>query len=49
MHGGKSPGPPKGNRNARKHGIYSAEAMAERREIAALVKAMRGLIDRASK
>jgi hypothetical protein len=24
MHGGMSPGAPKGNRNARKHGLYSA-------------------------
>ena len=27
MHGGTSPGTPKGNRNAWKHGYYSAEAM----------------------
>jgi len=25
MHGGKSTGAPKGNRNAWKHGLYSAE------------------------
>ena len=28
MHGGTNPGPPKGNRNAWKHGGRSAEAMA---------------------
>ncbi len=28
MHSGKSPGAPKGNRNAFKYGLYSAEAMA---------------------
>ena len=33
MHGGKFPGAPKGNRNARKHGRYSAEAIALRRLI----------------
>lgn len=28
MHGGTNPGAPKGNRNARKHGAYSAKAKA---------------------
>ena len=28
MHGGKSPGAPRGNGNARKHGLYTAEAIA---------------------
>jgi uncharacterized protein YjcR len=31
LHGGKSPGPPKGNRNALKHGYYTREAIAERK------------------
>ena len=31
MHGGTNPGPPKGNRNAWKHGGRSAEAMAASR------------------
>jgi hypothetical protein len=43
MHGGLSPGAPKGNRNAFKHGRYSAEALASRREVAALIRAMRAL------
>jgi hypothetical protein len=43
MHGGTSPGPPKGNRNAFKHGRYTAEAMAGRREIRELIRAMRAL------
>jgi hypothetical protein len=43
MHGGKSPGAPRGNRNAFKHGRYSAEAIATRREIATLVRAMKAL------
>jgi uncharacterized protein (DUF2336 family) len=30
MHGGKAPGAPLGNSNARRHGQYSAEAIAQR-------------------
>ena len=44
MHGGPSPGAPKGNRNALKHGRYTAQAMERRREIAALLRAMRALV-----
>ena len=40
MHGGKSPGAPAGNNNARKHGRYTAEAIAERRELAELIRSM---------
>jgi len=36
-------GAPKGNRNAFKHGRYSGEAVTRRREVAALVRAMRAL------
>jgi hypothetical protein len=43
MHGGKSPGAPNGNRNAFKHGLYTAEAIARRREISALIRAMNAL------
>jgi hypothetical protein len=43
MHGGRSPGAPKGNRNAFKHGRYTVEAIASRREVAALINAMRAL------
>ena len=43
MHGGPSPGAPKGNRNALKYGRYTAQAMERRREIAALLRAMRAL------
>ena len=43
LHGGLSPGAPKGNRNAFKHGRYTAEAVASRREVAALIRAMRAL------
>jgi len=41
---GPSPGAPKGNRNALKHGRYTAQAMEHRREIAALLRAMRALV-----
>jgi hypothetical protein len=34
MHGGPSPGAPKGNKNALKHGLYAAEAIALRRLLA---------------
>ena len=44
MHGGLSPGAPKGNRNAFKHGRYIVETIARRRELAALVRAMRALV-----
>ena len=45
LHGGLSPGAPKGNKNALKHGRYTAEALASRREVAALIRAMRALAD----
>ena len=44
MHGGKSPGAPRGNSNALKHGRYSTAAIAERRELAALIRSMRRLV-----
>ena len=44
MHGGRSPGAPKGNRRAVKAGRYTAETKARRREIAALLRNMRALI-----
>jgi hypothetical protein len=45
MHGGKAPGAPKGNSRALKHGRYTAEAIGERRELMALLRSMKGLID----
>jgi hypothetical protein len=33
IHGGRSPGAPKGNKNAFKHGRYTAEALAEKKYI----------------
>jgi hypothetical protein len=42
MHGGADGGgAPEGNRNALKHGHYTAEAVAQRREVAALIRACR--------
>lgn len=47
MHGGKAPGAAKGNRNALKHGRYTAEAIAERRELVALLRDLKGLVEQA--
>jgi hypothetical protein len=42
MHGGTDGiGAPEGNHNALKHGRYTAEAIARRREVAALIRACR--------
>jgi hypothetical protein len=41
MHGGPSPGAPKGNQNALKHGRYSAGSIMERRRFAVLIREMR--------
>jgi hypothetical protein len=38
MHGGASTGAPKGNKNALRHGRYSAEAIARRRAISLLIR-----------
>lgn len=38
MHGGSATGAPKGNKNALKHGRYSAEAVSMRRELKALLR-----------
>jgi len=46
MHGGAAgSGAPRRNRNARKHGLFTAEAIAERREIRALLDEARKLLD----
>ena len=45
MHGGKAKGAPKGNSHALKQGRYTAEAVAERRELLALLRGMKGLIE----
>ena len=43
LHGGLSRGAPKNNKNALKHGRYTADAIAHRREVAALIRKMRAL------
>jgi hypothetical protein len=46
MHGGADGiGGQPGNRNALKHGLYTAEAIARRREVAALIRACRDQLD----
>lgn len=44
MHGGLSTGAPKGNKNALKHGHYTAEAIAERREMREMIREFRELM-----
>jgi hypothetical protein len=44
FHGGKATGAPKGNTNAFKHGLYSAEAVANRRKVGELLRAARKLV-----
>jgi hypothetical protein len=41
MHGGTSPGAPRGNQYAWKHGLYSAVALEERRRFSALLKQLK--------
>ena len=43
MHGGLSPGAPKGNQNALKHGGFTKEAIRRRSQLAALIRAMKAL------
>jgi uncharacterized protein YjcR len=45
MHGGRSTGAPKGNQNAFKHGRYTTEAIARRREISELIRSMKALAE----
>jgi uncharacterized protein YjcR len=45
MHGSAG-GAPKGNRNARKHGLYSAESVEMRRLVRELTRQGRELIER---
>jgi hypothetical protein len=43
VHGGTSTGAPRCNANALKHGLYTTEAIARRRDLTALLRTMRGL------
>jgi len=42
MHGGTNPGAPKGNRNAVKHGMRTAEHLALVRALRAMLMSMTG-------
>jgi glucans biosynthesis protein len=45
MHGGaKGSGAPKGNSNALKHGLYTREAIADRRALSQLMREMRAAL-----
>jgi hypothetical protein len=45
MHGGApGSGAPRGNKNAVKHGLYTLEAMAQRRQISELLRQSRELL-----
>lgn len=46
MHGGKSPGAPKGNRNNWKHGHHLAEGMAMRKLVRQLLSTARDAVER---
>jgi hypothetical protein len=46
MHGGaQESGAPKASQNARKHGLFTRDAIAERRQIQALLSEARKLLD----
>ncbi|WP_065750922.1 HGGxSTG domain-containing protein [Bradyrhizobium paxllaeri] len=46
MHGGaQGSGAPRANRNARKHGLFTGDAIAERRQIRALLGEARKLLE----
>ncbi|WFU34880.1 HGGxSTG domain-containing protein [Bradyrhizobium brasilense] len=46
MHGGaKGSGAPRANRNARKHGRFTGDAIAERRQIRSLLREVRKMLE----
>ena len=46
LHGGSSPGAPKGKANGMyRHGLYTAEAIAQRHELITWIKTMRQLVE----
>lgn len=46
MHGGSSPGAPKVNQNAYKHGLYTGKAMAMKAMIRVLGKGHKNLMEK---
>jgi len=49
MHGGPSPGAPKGNKNALKHGRYTEDAISQRRRISGQLRSAKALLKFASR
>ena len=45
MHGGRSTGAPRGNKNAFKHGLHTAEAIASREAMRSMLMDLRQLIN----
>jgi len=45
MHGGAGSGAPKANQNARRHGLFTGDAIAERRQIRVLLGEARKLLE----
>lgn len=46
MHGGTSPGAPRGNQRALKSGEYTREALSQKREARAILKSLKELLMR---
>jgi hypothetical protein len=44
-HGGKSPGPPRGNENALKHGHYTEQAIRNRKLVRTMINTAKETID----
>lgn len=45
MHGGNSPGAPKGNQNALKHGFFTAESIAARKRTSEFIRGARSTLN----
>jgi hypothetical protein len=45
MHGGTSPGAPRGNQHALKSGAYTRQALAQKHEARAILKVLKELIE----
>ena len=43
-HGGRSPGAPRGNQNALRHGLYCKEVLAKRRRIRSLIRECKAVL-----
>ncbi|MDD3182402.1 MAG: HGGxSTG domain-containing protein [Alphaproteobacteria bacterium] len=45
MHGGKSTGAPKGNKNALKHGVFTTGTIKQRKELSTLIQNSRRILN----